>query len=148
MGRKEGGIMGDRISAWMFYKGGGLIDRDDNGKPGYSQFRFAKEDEAELLRKRPNIVTQIRNVAGAVVKGKSVDWYNILYKTRIKVKEDGIRRWNIEIQVTDMRTGKMTIYREQIKARTKKDAEDYAHKSKWFKVKSYIVVVDVTIAGG
>lgn len=140
--------MGERISAWMFYKGGDLISRDDNKKPGYAHLRHAKEDEAELLRKRPNIVTQIRNVAGAVVNGKSVDWYNIIYKARIKTKEEVMRRWNIEIQVTDMRTNKLTIYREQIKARTKKEAEAYAHKSKWFKVKSYIVVADVTPASG
>lgn len=135
--------MGERTSAWMFYKRGFMAERDDNGLLGYPQKRFAIEDEAELLREKSNIITQIRNVGG-VKNGKKVDWYNIIYKTRIKTKEEGLKKWNIEIQVTDMRTNKFSIYREQIKARTKKEAEDYAHRSKWFKMKSYIVVADVT----
>lgn len=131
--------MPTRMTEWMYYKRGGRLKYDDNNQPGYARKSDAEHDEAAFKRTHLSVITRIYTLEG-VVNGKKVNWYNIIYKNRLTVKAIHQVRWNIRLEIEDVKTKKKIVDGEQILAKNKTEVEDYIRKTKWAQDKRYKII--------
>ena len=131
--------MPTRLTDWMYYKRGMGLEYDDNNQPGYEHKKEAERDETAFKRSHPSVVTRIYNVGG-VIKGKEVNWYNIIYKNRLRVEAERQLRWNIGIEIEDIKSKKVFIEREQVLAKNKDEIARYVKGTKWARDKRYKII--------
>jgi hypothetical protein len=137
--------MPTRLTEWMYFKRGARIKHDDDNTPGYLKKSDAERDDADFRRGHPSVVTKIYNIGG-IVNGKKVSWWNIIYKNRLYVKPEHPLRWNVSIEVEDLKTGRVFVEREQIMAKNKTEIDKYVHGTKWARYKKAYKIKEVRIS--
>ena len=131
--------MPNKTSGWMYYTRGDNVERDDNNERGYARKSDAEHDEAEFKRTHPSVLTRVYNTNG-LINGKSVNWWVIIYKTRIVVKEEHSLRWNIGIEIEEIKSKRIFIEREQILAKNKEEIARHVKNTKWARDKRYKII--------